>query len=128
MKVRRWMFFHPNDGTVPYPPSSDCDYTVLWERISDLEDQNMRQATRIEDLHNQLERYQGRVFAGTGQIYRRETTVNTNLADNRHFIAAEINNFALDVGRQLVTNETVEQEVYNDYQGNCILRLTFRNS
>ena len=128
MKVKRWMFFHPNDGTVPYPPSNDCDYTVLWERIGDLEDQNMRQSTRIDDLHNQLERYQGRVFAGTGQICRREITVPTNLIDNRHFIAAEINNFALDVGRQLVTNETVEQEVYNDYQGNCILRLTFRNN
>lgn len=56
------MFFHPNDGTVPYPPSNDCDYRVLWERISDLEDQNMRQSTRIDDLHNQLEQYQGRVF------------------------------------------------------------------
>jgi hypothetical protein len=122
------MFFHPNDGTVPYPPSNDCDYTVLWERIGDLEDQNMRQSTRIDDLHNQLERYQGRVLSGTGQICRREITVPTNLIENRHFIAAEINNFALDVGRQLVTNETVEQEIYNDYQGNSILRLTFRNT
>jgi hypothetical protein len=56
------MFFHPNDGTVPYPPSNDCDYTVLWERIGDLENLVERQGAHINDLNERLYEYQGRVF------------------------------------------------------------------
>lgn len=128
MRVKTWRFFHPNDGTVPYQDNDPERNRPLYERISDLEDQNMRQATRIEDLHNQLQQYQGRVLPNTGQIFRRETEISRNFTDNRHFIAAEINNFAIDVGRQLVTSETVEQEVYQNYQDSVTLRLTFRNS
>lgn len=128
MPVRTWRFFHPNDGTVPYQDNDPERNRPLWERISDLEDQNARQATRIEDLNQQLQQYQGRVFAQSGQVFRRETEVPRNFIDNRHFISAEINNFALDVGRQLVTSETVEQEVYQNYQDGVMLRLTYRNN
>ena len=48
--MKRWMFFHPNDGTVPYPPSNDCDYTLLWQRINTLEEENERLRQRVQEL------------------------------------------------------------------------------
>ena len=62
MSIRRWMFFHPNDGTIPYPTPNDCDNQVLWERISDLENIVERQGAHINDLSSRLQEYQGRVF------------------------------------------------------------------
>ena len=62
MSVRRWMFFHPNDGTVPYPPLNDCNYQVLWERISDLESYVETLRMRNDELTQELQQYQGRVF------------------------------------------------------------------
>jgi hypothetical protein len=56
------MFFHPNDGTVPYPQPSDCDNRVLWERIGDLENLVERQGEHINDLSVRLQEYQGRIF------------------------------------------------------------------
>ena len=55
--MKRWMFFHPNDGTVPYPPSNDSDYTVLWERIADLENQVSTFQDRILEQNRTIQRY-----------------------------------------------------------------------
>jgi len=80
MGIRRWMFFHPNDGTVPYPNNPDCDNNVLWERISDLENYVETLRTRNTDLTQELERYQGRVMYGEYQDIRDEQVINRDTA------------------------------------------------
>jgi hypothetical protein len=64
MGVRRWMFFHPNDGVTAYPNNPDCDNYLLWERISDLENYVETLRTRNTDLTQELEQYQGRIMVG----------------------------------------------------------------
>lgn len=82
MGIRRFNFFHPNDGTVPYPNNSDCDNTVLWERISDLQNFTDIQRIRIDELVQQLQQYQGRVMAGDMVPVRDEQRIDRYMVRN----------------------------------------------
>ena len=99
MGIRRWMFFHPNDGTVPYPNNPDCDNYLLWERISDLENYVETLRTRNTDLTQELERYQGRVMYGEYQDIRDEERIDSYVS--QQFINRD--DFMMHLRRQQAT-------------------------
>lgn len=60
-KPRRFNFFHPNDGTVPYPTNDDNSIiNELHGMIMMLEDTITQQRTEMYGLRDRLEQYQGR--------------------------------------------------------------------
>ncbi|CAB5214105.1 hypothetical protein UFOVP185_15 [uncultured Caudovirales phage] len=74
MGIKRFIFFHPNDGTVPYPNlNNDVNYELL-ERLQDLEGVIQRQTTNIDNLNERLQRYQGMV--ALGQTIQSETLID----------------------------------------------------
>lgn len=77
-KPRRFNFFHPNDGTVPYPSTEDN--TLLWDRIAELEGIVERQRTRIDELNTNLNQYQGRIMYGDFIPVRDEQRIDRTVA------------------------------------------------
>jgi uncharacterized coiled-coil protein SlyX len=96
-KPRRWMFLHPNDGTVPYPSTEDN--SLLWERISELEGTIERQHTRIDELNQQLQQHQGRITVGQYQDVRDEQRIDRYVAQQ----FTDRNDFFIHLRRQQAT-------------------------
>lgn len=126
MRMRRWMFFHPNDGTVPYPPSNDCDYTLLWERIGDLETQIESLRTRNTELNQIVQRNAGMVDPN---IIRTETVINQDIMTSMGRInPAEhyqrMNEESLMI--YLREHNYFIHEMYSDYGGETRIRTSLR--
>ena len=77
-KPRRFNFFHPNDGTVPYPSTEDN--TLLWERITELETHNEVLQSTIRLLNSRLDQYQGRIMYGDFIPVRDEQRIDRSVA------------------------------------------------
>jgi hypothetical protein len=126
MRVKRWMFFHPNDGTVPYPTPSDCDYTVLWERINDLESQVERQSAYINDLNDRLQRYAGRMDPN---IVRTETVVSQDIMNSMGRINP-VEYYQRENEQSLMMylreHNYFNHEMYSDYGGETRIRTSLR--
>lgn len=97
MPVKKFNFFHPNDGTVPYPSTEDN--TLLWERIGELEGTIERQRTRINELNQELEQYQGRITYGDFQDVRDEQHIDRSVS--QHFTNRD--DFMMHLRRQQAT-------------------------
>lgn len=126
MPVRRWMFFHPNDGTCAYPTQSDCNYQVLWERISDLESYVETLRTRNEELNQIVQRNAGMVDPN---IIRTETVVNQDIMNSmgrlnpaEHY--QRMNEESLMT--YLRENNYFNHEIYSDYGGETRIRTSLR--
>lgn len=104
------MFFHPNDGTVPYP--NNDDNILLWERISDLEGTIERQRARIDELNQQLQRYEGRVMYGDYVPVRDDQRLNRDMVLNfqdRDYFLQNIREQQLNrLAHQLLENDLIE--------------------
>ena len=125
------MFFHPNDGTVPYP-SNDGDNQILWERIQELETIVERRNNRITELSNQLQEYQGRVMMGNFVVVQDEQRIVRDMAE--HFTNRD--DFIMHLRRQqatrlvekllqdnLIEHTYIPDEPFGDYNSRMILRV-----
>lgn len=124
--MKRWMFFHPNDGTVPYPPSNDCDYTVLWERISDLETYVETLRARNDELSQIAQRYQGTVDPN---IIRTETVINQDIMNDMGRV--NLSEHYQHMNEQslmtyLREHNYFNHEIYSDYGGETRIRTSLR--
>ena len=120
------MFFHPNDGTVPYPTPSDCDNQVLWERISDLENYVETLRTRNEELNQIVQRNAGMVDPN---IIRTETVVNQDIMNsmgrlNPAEYYQRMNEESLMT--YLREHNYFNHEMYSDYGGETRIRTSLR--
>lgn len=124
--MKRWMFFHPNDGTIPYPISNDCDYTLLWEKIEELEATITRQQIYIGEVNASLQRSAGTVDPN---IIRTETVINQdNMNDMGRVNLSEhyqrINEQSLMT--YLRDHNYFNHEIYSDYGGETRIRTSLR--
>ena len=108
MGVRTWRFFHRNDGTTIYQDNDVERNLPLWERIQDLEDQNARLSTRIEEYQNQLMRYQGMV--SPGEVVQGISIINLREYSN-----------------PLFREEVIREQLVNDQLRNLMQELRDRN-
>lgn len=124
--MRRWMFFHPNDGTHAYPPSNDCDYTLLWERIGDLEAQLESLRTRNTELNEIVQRYSS---VPNPNVVRVETVVSQDVMNGmgppNAFERYQRDN-EQSLMRYLCENNYFIHEVYSDYGGETRIRTSLR--
>ena len=130
-RVKRWMFFHPNDGTVPYP-SNDGDNQILWERIQELETIVERRNNQIDQLNNQLQEYQGRVLPQTFITVRDEQRIDRSMVEQFENTQAYFEHMRRDQARRIV-NKLLEEELIEhtfrpeepggDYYSRMILRV-----
>jgi len=126
MRLKRFMFFHPNDGTVPYPPSNDCDYQPLLERIEELEATITRQQIYIGEINASLQRY---TAIPDPNIIRTETVVNQDIMNsmgrvNQSEHYQRINEQSLMT--YLREHNYFNHEIYCDYGGDTRIRTSLR--
>ena len=128
MKVRRWMFFHPNDGTVPYPQPSDCNTDLLWERINDLESQVERQLAQISDQNRTIMRLSSTVRPDPN-IIRTETVINQNITNHMGQVNP-LEHYQRENEHSLMTylreHNYFNHEAYCDYGGETRIRTSLR--
>jgi hypothetical protein len=137
MKPRKFNFFHPNDGTVPYPNNDNENNNVLWERIQELQDTVERQRSNIDLLNIRLQSYTGTVIAGDYQNVRDEQRINRETA--LHFTNRD--DFVMHLRRQqasriverLLEENLIEHtfrpdEPNGDYYSRMELRIVRNNS
>lgn len=116
--MKRWMFFLPNDGTHGYPSQSDCDNTVLWERISDLENHVETLRNRNDELNRIVDRYQGVVNPNTVRVesvFNEEIPVQFMKSDNERKIT-----------QYLSENNVFVHEMYQNYQNEVVMRTSLK--
>lgn len=109
MGIRRWMFFHPNDGTVPYPDLNQETNQPLWERILDQDDLIERQGAHINDLAERLRRYEGMV--APGQLVQSQTILNMSeipYGDEQRITEQHINQQIQNMVVQLRNNDLID--------------------
>jgi hypothetical protein len=110
MAIRRWMFFHPNDGTRPYPDLNPEVNQPLWERIQDQDDTIERLHRVVDNLNHQLEQYQGRVL-GNSQLVQSETILDMSqipYGDEQRIREQHINQQIQNMVVELRNNDLVE--------------------
>lgn len=130
MGVRRWMFFHPNDGTRPYPDNDLERNQPLWERIQDLDNVIERQGAHINELSDRLQQYQGRVL-GTSELVQSQTMFNLRDVPNgdvdfwrEQMIDGQLINLIREIHRRNLI-EIVYTREDNNYD-NTIIRTRLR--
>ena len=131
MGIRRWMFFHPNDGTVPYPNNDDGNNNVLWERISDLESYVETLRTRNNELSQQLEQYQGTVRTTDIQVVRDEQVIIRNMVqhiqDTESYLGHIRHEQATRMALRLLESDLIDHVLtVEEPNGNYISRMTIR--
>lgn len=132
MKPRKFNFFHPNDGTVPYPNNDDEHNNVLWERIQDLETTVQSLQNRNLTLDSRLQEYQGRVTSTNIQVVRDEQRIDRDMV--LHFTNRD--DFIMHLRRQqcgriverlleenLIDHTFRPEEPNGDYHSRMILRV-----
>lgn len=136
MKPRRFNFFHPNDGTVPYPTNGDDNNNVLWERISDLENTVERQRTNIGYLNDRLQQFQGNVYTNSVPIrdeQRIERTMALQFQDRDNFIIHLRRQQSTRIVERLLEENLIDHtfrpdEPNGDYVSRMDLRVVRNNS
>jgi hypothetical protein len=120
------MFFHPNDGTVPYPTPSDCDNQVLWDRISDLEIYVETLRARNTELSQIAQRYEGTVDPN---IIRTETVVSQDIMNSMGRINP-VEHYQRENEQSLMMylreHNYFNHEIYSDYGGETRIRTSLR--
>lgn len=131
-KPRRFNFFHPNDGTVPYPNNDTEQNTVLWERIQDLEATVESLQIRNRTLDSRLQQYQGRVATNDFIDIRDEQRIDRDMAlyftDRDDFIMRIRRQQSTRIVERLLEGNLIDHtfrpdEPNGDYVSRMILRV-----
>ena len=134
-KPRRFNFFHPNDGTVPYPNTED--HSLLWDRIAELEGIVERQLTNIGYLNDRLQQHQGRISYGDFQNVRDEQRIDRDMAlhftDRDDFIMRIRRQQATRIVEKLLEENLIDHtfrpdEPNGDYVSRMDLRIVINNN
>lgn len=131
MKPRRFNFFHPNDGTVPYPNNDNENNNVLWERIQDLENTIERQRTNIDYLNDRLQQHQGRVTPTDIQVVRDEQVIVRDwvqhIQDTESYLGHIRQEQATRMALRLLESDLIDHVLTaEEPNGNYISRMTIR--
>lgn len=97
-KPRRFNFFHPNDGTVPYP-NNDENSNVLWERIQELENTVESLQRRNTILDNRIQEYATTIGSRNFETVRDDQLISRDMA--LHFTNRD--DFIMHLRRQQAT-------------------------
>lgn len=132
MKPRRFNFFHPNDGTVPYPNNDDENNNVLWERINDLETMVESLQNRNRTLDSRLQQYIGNVTPTDIQVIRDEQRINRDMSEHIENYQAYFHSIRQEqlmrIARNLLQENLIDhtlrvEEPNGDYISRMILRV-----
>lgn len=132
MKPRRFNFFHPNDGTVPYPNNDDENNNVLWERINDLETMVESLQNRNQTLDSRLQQYMGNVTPTDIQVIRDEQRINRDMSEHIENYQAYFHSIRQEqlmrIARNLLQENLIDhtlrvEEPNGDYISRMILRV-----
>jgi acyl carrier protein phosphodiesterase len=126
MGVRRWMFFHPNDGTVPYP-NNDDNNNILWERIQELEDN----LVRIRDENTRLNIDAARLRPTDIQVVRDEQVIVRDwvqhIQDTESYLGHIRREQATRMALRLLESDLIDHVLTaEEPNGNYISRMTIR--
>ena len=130
-KPRRFNFFHPNDGTVPYPNNDTEQNTVLWERIQDLEATVESLQIRNRTLDSRLQQYQGNVTPTDIQVVRDEQVIIRDwvqhIQDTESYLGHIRQEQATRMARRLLEENLIDHVLtVEEPNGNYISRMTIR--
>lgn len=137
MKPRRFNFFHPNDGTVPYPNNDDEHNNVLWERIQDLETMIQSLENRNQNLDRQIQQYMGNVTPTDIQVVRDEQRIVRDwiqqIGNSQAYFHSIRQEQAMRIVQNLLQENLIDhtlrvEEPNGDYISRMILRVERNNS